>query len=59
MYAKKLRGECTMSSFRIVYHNSFSLLYVISIPGLTLRAKDAIMIVKGFQKDSENSLGCI
>jgi hypothetical protein len=59
MYAIKARGECTMSSFRMVYHTSVSLSYVISIPGLTLQAANAIMIVKGFQKDSENDWGCM
>ena len=59
IYAIKVRGECTMSSFRIVYHTSVSLSYVISIPRLTLRAEDAIMIVKGFQKDSKNGWECM
>jgi hypothetical protein len=44
-----------MLSFKIVYYSLFSLLYVILIPKLTLQAKDAIIIVKGFQKDSKNS----
>ena len=48
MYAIKVRGECTISSFRMVYHTSISLLYIILILRLTLQAKDAIIIIKGF-----------
>jgi hypothetical protein len=57
MYAIKARGECTMSSFKMVYYTSSLLLYVISILRLTLQAEDAVIIVKGFQKDFENGWG--
>jgi hypothetical protein len=44
-----------MSSFKIVYYTLVSLSYVILILKVTLQAKDAIIIVKGFQKDFKNS----
>jgi hypothetical protein len=44
-----------MSSFRMVYYTSVSLSYMILISRLTLQAANAIIIVKGFQKDSKNN----
>jgi hypothetical protein len=43
-----------MLSFKIVYYTLVSLLYIILILKLTLQAVNAIIIVKGFQKDFKN-----
>jgi len=48
MYAIKVRGECIILSFKMVYCISVSLLYMILIPKLTLQAKDALITAKGF-----------
>jgi len=48
MYAIKVRGECTMLSFKMVCRISVSLSYMILIPKLTLQAKDALITAKGF-----------